>query len=310
MKPVDLDYITKEIYLNTKYEYIRESVEVIAQARALYNEKDQLWMAFNAGKDCMVMYYLTKIAIYRELSKKESEKEIKKEVKKEMQQIDFVYFEEPNSFEEVEEFFGLFCEEEGLKCQKRTRDIKKELAELQEKYPVKAILLGTRTNDPYCENLSHFSPTDIDKGWPAVMRVNPIIDWSLGQVWDFIKSFEIPYCQLYDEGYTHLGNKVNTVKNKHLQKDDGTYDPSSLCENIYENYSRKTYTERDEYLSTEVIVGVYDQEVPQEMTKILTRATTLLSKKVDNLHFFASNSEKIESLLANETGKKNYNNCQ
>lgn len=80
MKPVDLEYVTKEIYSDTKYEYIRESVKVIEQARALYKqqslsssqskkpfyrEKDQLWMAFNAGKDCMVMYYLTKIAIYR-----------------------------------------------------------------------------------------------------------------------------------------------------------------------------------------------------------------------------------------------------
>lgn len=48
-------------------------------------------------------------------------------------------------------------------------------------------------------------------------------------------------------------------------KEDGTYYPSSLCENIYENYSRKTYSARDEYLSTEVIVGVYDPDVPQEV---------------------------------------------
>ena len=39
------------------------------------------------------------------------------------------------------------------------------------------------------------------------------------------------------------------------------------------------------------------------MTKILTRAASLLSKKTDNLHFFASNSEKIASLLEAEIDK-------
>lgn len=35
--------------------------------------------------------------------------------------------------------------------------------------------------------------------------VNPIIDWSDRDVWDFIKISEIPYCCLYDEGFTRLG---------------------------------------------------------------------------------------------------------
>ena len=35
--------------------------------------------------------------------------------------------------------------------------------------------------------------------------VNPIIDWTTDEVWEFIKEFNIPYCKLYDEGYTRLG---------------------------------------------------------------------------------------------------------
>ena len=35
--------------------------------------------------------------------------------------------------------------------------------------------------------------------------VNPIIDWDDRDVWDFIKSEKIPYCQLYDEGFERLG---------------------------------------------------------------------------------------------------------
>ena len=35
--------------------------------------------------------------------------------------------------------------------------------------------------------------------------VNPIIDWSTDEVWEFIKEYDIPYCKLYDEGYKRLG---------------------------------------------------------------------------------------------------------
>ena len=35
--------------------------------------------------------------------------------------------------------------------------------------------------------------------------INPIIDWSNEEVWEFIKEYNIPYCCLYDEGFKRLG---------------------------------------------------------------------------------------------------------
>jgi len=35
--------------------------------------------------------------------------------------------------------------------------------------------------------------------------LNPIIDWQDGDVWEFIHQENIPYCTLYDEGFTRLG---------------------------------------------------------------------------------------------------------
>lgn len=35
--------------------------------------------------------------------------------------------------------------------------------------------------------------------------VNPIIDWTDADVWEFIHTHEIPYCSLYDEGFDRLG---------------------------------------------------------------------------------------------------------
>lgn len=35
--------------------------------------------------------------------------------------------------------------------------------------------------------------------------LNPIVDWTTEEVWEFIKENELPYCDLYDKGYTRLG---------------------------------------------------------------------------------------------------------
>lgn len=35
--------------------------------------------------------------------------------------------------------------------------------------------------------------------------INPIIDWTTDEVWEFIREYNIPYCSLYDEGFKRLG---------------------------------------------------------------------------------------------------------
>jgi len=35
--------------------------------------------------------------------------------------------------------------------------------------------------------------------------INPIVDWSDSDVWEFIRQYNIPYCKLYDEGFKRLG---------------------------------------------------------------------------------------------------------
>lgn len=35
--------------------------------------------------------------------------------------------------------------------------------------------------------------------------INPIIDWENEDVWDFLYAFDVPYCDLYDQGYKRLG---------------------------------------------------------------------------------------------------------
>ena len=56
-----------------------------------------------------------------------------------------------------------------------------------------------------------FNDNDGDRRlWESCVKkgkdvVNPIIDWTESDVWEFIKSGNIPYCCLYDEGFKRIG---------------------------------------------------------------------------------------------------------
>jgi FAD synthetase len=114
-------------------------------------------------------------------------------------------------------------------------------ASSKNKRQVKAMFIGTRRTDPHGANLKPRDPTD--EGWPQVERVQPILDWSYKEVWSFLRCpvfavtedkieqtsegirwgepYGIPYCKLYDEGYTSLGSTFNTFPNPVLDTRKG-----------------------------------------------------------------------------------------
>jgi len=57
------------------------------------------------------------------------------------------------------------------------------------------------------------------------MRIHPVIDWHLSEVWCFLRSPQLAdpngrpleYCSIYDEGYTSLGGVNDTLKNPRLR---------------------------------------------------------------------------------------------
>lgn len=106
-----------------------------------------------------------------------------------------------------------------------TGDFKRGLETLVES-GIQAIILGTRSGDPNAPGQEKFCPSSA--GWPPFMRVNPVLDWSYHDVWSFLQTASLPYCELYDRGYTSLGSVKNTLPNRYTNSSTPSHQFSFL----------------------------------------------------------------------------------
>ncbi|CAO3589814.1 unnamed protein product [Absidia cylindrospora] len=183
------------------------------------NQRDAIALSFNGGKDCTVLLHLV-VAVLSRLGHEKNDL------------LRAVYVTYPNPFPHVDEFVNVCSKRYHLDCvlipvSTMGQALQQYLDICQPK--PKAIFVGIRRNDPFAENLTHFDMTD--DGWPEFMRVHPIIDWSYKDIWDFLIRLRIPYCSLYDEGYTSLGSMENTHPNPDLEEQEGQYRPAFMLKN-------------------------------------------------------------------------------
>lgn len=59
---------------------------------------------------------------------------------------------------------------------------------------------GTRTEIPVIQEDRAFS-----RPGETLMKFNPLANWSSGQVWEYIRSNNVPYNELHDRGYISIG---------------------------------------------------------------------------------------------------------
>lgn len=90
-----------------------------------------------------------------------------------------------------------------------------------------AFVLGTRKDDPNAGSQGTYAPSS--HYMPPFMRINPVLDWTYGHVWHFLRSFHLSYCSLYDDGYTSLGTTKDTFPCPALAKpNDGGFWPAYM----------------------------------------------------------------------------------
>lgn len=203
---------------------VQRSLRVYQKALDSY-DLSQLSLSFNGGKDSLVMLILYLSAIEEKYTHCP-------------QSIKSVYINKEELFAEQNKFLEEAVQRYQLDYVQLKSDMKQGFEEYLAMYPeVEAIMVGIRRIDPYGGSLKELQRTD--HGWPDLVRVHPVLDWTTSQVWYFLRSLNVPYCTLYDDGYTSLGGVTNTIKNPLLKQKDGTFLPAyTLNDDENERLSR------------------------------------------------------------------------
>ncbi|KAL5514782.1 hypothetical protein ACEPAG_2098 [Sanghuangporus baumii] len=232
---------------------VREALDVINQALDDHSQ-DRVSLSFNGGKDCTVLLHLLYAAIgMRSSSSKEFYRiptlyiplpspfsELEEFIKQSVvaYNLDLYHCSPPHT--ESEPTTKSESPRDLLPIESVTRPTSPQSngTGKEKKYPVgkskggegmrralevykhdsphvEAILVGTRRGDPHGATLGFRNMTDGD--WPRFERVHPIINWSYTDIWTFLRSLSVPYCVLYDRGYTSLGSTYNTYPNPALR---------------------------------------------------------------------------------------------
>ncbi|KAI0037065.1 hypothetical protein K488DRAFT_39976, partial [Vararia minispora EC-137] len=242
VQTMDFDAISRDVYaLRDSGEPIsgpvKEALRVVEDALDTYG-LDQTSLSFNGGKDCTVLLHLYCAAIRRKFPADSARR------------IPALYIPVPSPFPALESFIDEAAQKYGLDLfhcvqppsqpvetvlanadgrpsdqtvgsddhvkSKGGEGMRYALATYKDNFPrIRAILIGTRRTDPNGANLSFVDPTDAD--WPKFDRVHPVINWGYADVWCFLRQLKVPYCCLYDEGYTSLGSTFNTFRNPALR---------------------------------------------------------------------------------------------
>jgi FAD synthetase len=150
---------------------------------------EEISLSYNGGKDCLVLLILLLcgLATYEKGPLPKA--------------LHSVYIISKHPFAEVDAFVNESVTEYKLDLARYAMNMKEAFkVYLEDHKQVKAILVGTRRTDPHGQLLTHFDATD--KGWPAFMRVHPVIDWHYAEIWA-VSFLHIPCYGESDLGAVH-----------------------------------------------------------------------------------------------------------
>jgi thioredoxin-dependent adenylylsulfate APS reductase len=127
-------------------------------------------------------------------------------------------------FEEVRDRYGIAVEfeypdasevatmvhREGPNLMYRSVDLRLRCCEVRKVEPLKRKLT---TLDAWVTGLrreqwrsrGNVAKVELDRDHGGIVKLNPLADWTLDHVWEYVREHEVPYHELFDAGYTSIG---------------------------------------------------------------------------------------------------------
>jgi phosphoadenosine phosphosulfate reductase len=114
-----------------------------------------------------------------------------------------VYFPDRSAVERLELEEGFYSFRRSIEARKQCCNIRKVEPLNRVLGGLKAWITGLRREQSLTRTLIHKVELDCSPG--SIVKLNPLADWGEKQVWEYIRSNQVPYNSLHDQGFPSIG---------------------------------------------------------------------------------------------------------
>jgi phosphoadenosine phosphosulfate reductase len=117
-------------------------------------------------------------------------------------QVEF-FFPDADTVENMVREHGLNLFKKSVEMRKMCCGIRKIEPLQRALKPLNAWMTGLRREQAVTRNAVR--KIEVDKDHGDIIKINPLVDWTQKEVWDYIREHQVPYNKLHDQGYPSIG---------------------------------------------------------------------------------------------------------